>query len=139
MSARLASAQLMAQNAEATSCQQTAAAASAEHNAQKLKRQVADLQWELEESQQQLRSKMHHAEHKLKVCAYSKQHLLAAIDLSVGMSFANFASEVSAVDLPRDEWHRSCAQSHPSSTCFQHLLCMLCSTTKLHMEQRQSA
>lgn len=67
MSARLASSQLMAQNAEATTSQQTAAAASAEHTAQKLGRKVADLQWEVEQSQQQLTSKTHHAEHKLKV------------------------------------------------------------------------
>lgn len=68
MSARLASSQLMAQNAEATASQHQAAAASVEHGSQKLKRRVADLQWELEESQQQLRSSQHQAEHKLKVC-----------------------------------------------------------------------
>ena len=73
MSARLASAQLMAQNAEATSSHQTAAAASAEHNADKLERKLADVQWELEQSQQQLRSKSHHAEHKLKVHCMASQ------------------------------------------------------------------
>ena len=67
MSARLASSQLVAQNAEANCSQQTVAAASAEHNAQKLERKVVDLQWEVEQTQQQLRSKAHHAEHKLKV------------------------------------------------------------------------
>ena len=68
LSARLASSQLMAQNAEATCSQQTAAAASAEHNAQKLERKIVDLQWDIEQTQQQLRSKVHHADHKLKVC-----------------------------------------------------------------------
>lgn len=67
MSARLASSQLVAQNAEATCSHQTVAAASAEHKAQKLERKVVDLQWEVEQTQQQLRSKAHHAELKLKV------------------------------------------------------------------------
>lgn len=67
ISARLASAQLVAQDAEATSSQLTSAAASAEHRAQKLERKLGDVQWELEQCQQQLRSKTQHAEHKLKV------------------------------------------------------------------------
>lgn len=67
MSARMASAHLMTQNAEAASAQQLAAAAAAEHKAEKLDLKLADVQWELEQCQRQLKDKTAQAEQQLKV------------------------------------------------------------------------
>ncbi|DBB00057.1 hypothetical protein WJX77_006620 [Trebouxia sp. C0004] len=66
MSARMASAHLMTQNAEAASAQQLAAAASAERKAEKLDLKLADVQWELEQCQRQLKDKTAEAEQQLK-------------------------------------------------------------------------
>ncbi len=67
MSARMASAHLMIRNAEAASAQQLAAAAAAEHKAEKLDLKLADVQWELEQCQRQLKDKTAEAEQQLKV------------------------------------------------------------------------
>ncbi|KAL0038702.1 hypothetical protein WJX79_003946 [Trebouxia sp. C0005] len=66
MSARMASAHLMTQNAEAASAQQLAAAAAAEHEAEKLDLKLVDVQWELEQCQRQLKDKTTEAEQQLK-------------------------------------------------------------------------
>lgn len=66
--ARMASSNLMIQNAEAASAQQTAAAAAAEHRAEKLDCKLTDIQWELEQCQRQLEDKTAQTEHQMKVC-----------------------------------------------------------------------
>lgn len=69
--ARMASSNLMIQNAEAASAQQSAAAAAAEHRAEKLDLKLIDIQWELEQSQQQLKDKTAQTEHQMKVCVHA--------------------------------------------------------------------
>ena len=64
----MVSSNLMIQNAESASAQQTAAAAAAEHKAEKLDLKLANLQWELEQCQRQLKDKASQTEHQLKVC-----------------------------------------------------------------------
>lgn len=64
--ARMASSNLMIQNAEAASAQQSAAAAAAEHRAEKLDLKLIDIQWELDQSQQQLKDKTAQTEHQMK-------------------------------------------------------------------------
>lgn len=69
--ARMASSNLMIQNAEAASAQQSAAAAAAEHRAEKLDLKLIDIQWELDQSQQQLKDKTAQTEHQMKVCVHA--------------------------------------------------------------------
>lgn len=61
----------MIQNAEAASAQQTAAAAAAEHQAEKLDLKLADTQWELEQYQRQLKDKTIQTEHQMMVGIYA--------------------------------------------------------------------
>lgn len=69
--ARMASSNLMIQNAEAASAQQTAAAAAAEHKADKLDLRLADTQWELEQCQRQLKDRTAQTESQMKVHAHA--------------------------------------------------------------------
>lgn len=73
MSARMASSHLMTQNAEAASSQQLAAVAAAVHRAEKLDLKLADVQWELEQCQQQLKDKTAQTELQLKVWSCCEQ------------------------------------------------------------------
>ena len=61
----------MVQNAEAAAAQQTAAAAAAEHRAEKLDLKLADIQWELEQCQRQLKDKTAQAEQQMKVRSHA--------------------------------------------------------------------
>ena len=67
----MASSTLMIQNAEAASAQQTAAAAAAEHKAEKLDLKLADTQWELEQCQRQLKDRTAQTECQMKVFAHT--------------------------------------------------------------------
>lgn len=67
----MASSNLMIQNAEAASAQQTAAAAAAEHKAEKLDLKLADTQWDLEQCQRQLKDRTAQTECQMKVHAHT--------------------------------------------------------------------